>query len=127
MHMAEGIHIAGRDKGIHPGAFFRQKAGSVFILLGAGEINLRMRGVKISADHNGLCPAQILRVAQKCVVKGQLVGDTPIFLAAVRKIDGKKVKSRIFQMQKASFTLEIPVGQFLADVQGVNTAEDRNA
>ena len=68
VHVPEGVDIPGRDEAVDPRAFHGQKARILFMRLGMGQIEGPVGGVEIAAGHDGLFPAQGLRIVQKGVV-----------------------------------------------------------
>src|SRR3989338_3235559 len=84
----EGVHVAVGEQAAHPLALHGQEARTGRVLLRAGQIDLLVRRVDVTADHDSLAaPAQRLHEPEKLVVEAELVAEALGPHGAVGEVD----------------------------------------
>ena len=129
--VAEGVHVPGGDEAVHPGAFDGQEAGVFLVGLGPGEVDGAVGRVEVAADHDGLGAAQLFGMGEERVVIAHFIGQPPVVLGPVGKVDIEKMEGGVFDVQKAAFPLITGIGEFAVHGErlegGLLAREDRDA
>ena len=131
MDAAEGVHIPGGDEGIHPSALDGQEAGVFLIGLGPGKVDGAVGRVEVAADHDGLGAAQLFGMGKERVVIAHFIGQPPVVLGSVGKVDIEEMERRVFDVQKAALPLITGIGELAVYGErfegGLWAREDRDA
>ena len=87
--------------------------------------------VEVPADHDGLGAAQLFGMGEERVVIAHFIGQPPVVLGPVGKVDIEKMEGGVFDVQKAAFPLITGIGEFAVHGErlegGLLAREDRDA
>ena len=90
-----------------------------------------MGRVEVPADHDGLGAAQLFGMGEERVVIAHFIGQPPVVLGSVGKVDIEKMEGGVFDVQKAAFPLITGIGEFAVHGErlegGLLAREDRDA
>lgn len=71
-----------------------------------------MGRVEVAADHDGFGAAQLFGMGEERVVIAHFIGQPPVVLGPVGKVDIEKMEGGVFDVQKAAFPLITGIGEF---------------